>query len=122
MQFQEQKFRKKVSPSQQRRRDRRAAARVVSEENVGDKVSEKDAKTMGDTDEEKFNDKKAFKTDEVNLNEEDDNVAVSEPKDVAEEAEDEDKLDMDFDLYISTFWTMRSLANLKKQKITLIGS
>ena len=94
--FQEQKFRKKVSPSQQRRRDRRAAARVVSEENVGDKVSEKDAKTIGDTDEEKVNDKKAFKTDEVNLNEEDDNVAVCEPKDVAEEAED--KLDMDFDL------------------------
>ena len=38
-QFQEQKFSKKESPSQKRRRDRRAAARVVSKEKVGDKVS-----------------------------------------------------------------------------------
>ena len=96
-------------PSRQRRRARRAAARVLVEEQAEEACSEEtiENEIVAEQAEEKeeSTEEVVLSDSDVNLTKEDDNVAVMmETKDVAEEAKDEDKLDMDFDVYIFTFW------------------
>ena len=97
--FQEKQFKKKVSPCQQRRRERRAAARVMSTENVEKKASDRETETINNV-VDKISDEVHTNNDNANITEDVDDITDVE----AEEAETKDDMGSDCDVYTFTYW------------------